>query len=286
MIIRDEVINHVRRCKIHFDSQIEAANYLRGSSSNWRGSSTASPSHNWDFNVGNEGAERLAIQGWSEGAKDLSDRLAVHMPERDHVASWRYDVAGEMPDIGRYLSGDPVHMRRHGHPKGHKPIISLFINNWIVCHTTAQQMANYGAAMVSLIDQLENSGRRVEVVAGTIAESMSDSRVMMSATWKVKGAEDHLDLGALAFAVAHPAASRRFGWRLWERTAAPTDTYYGSGRGRVTDEHDLIDPMPGTLIINGIKMSGSSCDTLEGALMFAAGQINDAAGETLVTVEG
>lgn len=286
MIYRDETIDGVRRVKLFFDSQIEAADFLRDNPSRWRRTSTTSPSQDWDFCAGNTGAEELARNGWSEGAKDLSDRLAVHMPERDHVDSWRYDVAGELPDIGRYLAGDPVHMKRHGHPKGHKPIISIFINNWIVCFTKAHQMANYGAAMCAMIDQLENSGRRVEVIAGTIAQSFALGKIMMSATWRVKAAEDPLDLGALAFAVAHPAASRRFGWRLWERTEAPTDTGYGQGMGRVADEHDLIDPMPGTLMLNGIKMDGARCNTLDAALEFAAEQINNAAGETLVTVEG
>jgi hypothetical protein len=286
MLYRDETIDGVRRAKLYFDSQIEAADFLRGTSSKWGRASSTQPSRDWDFNLDAEGTQELARRGWSEGAKNLGDVLAVHMPERDNVDSWRYDVAGELPDIGRYLAGDPAHMRRHGHPKGHRPIISLFINNWIVCFTKAQQMANYGAAIVAMVDQLENSGRRVEVTAGTIAESGSSGRTMMSATWRVKAAEDALDLGALAFAVAHPAASRRFGWKLWERTDAPRDSMYGTGLGRVATEADLVDPMPGTLMLNGIKMDGARCNTLAQALAFAAEQINAAAGEKLVTVEG
>lgn len=292
MIYRDEVIKNVRRVKLYFDSQIEAAEYLQKTEPKWRGKGSRSRhdnEHSWDFGLGWAATQELARTGWSAGAMDLSDRLAVHMPERDHVDSWRYDVAGELPDIGRYLAGDPVHMKRHGHPKGHKPIISLFVNNWIVCSTKAHQMANYGAALVSLIDQLENSGRRVELVAGTIAQhtrSYLGGKTMLSATWRVKAAEDPLDLASVAFALAHPAASRRFGWSLWECTNAPEDASYGSGLGASATEDDLIDPFPGTLMIRGIKMDGARCDTLEGAIAFAAGQINEAAGEELVTVEG
>lgn len=285
MIKRTDTINGRKRHRIYFDSQIEAADYLRDTPSNWKKTSAIQPSASWDFNVGVSGAQELARKGWSEGAKDLSDRLAAHMPARDHVDSWRYDVAGELPDIGRFLAGDPAHMRRHGHPKGHKPIISLCVNNWIACTTTATQMANYGAAMVNIIDQLENSGRRVELTAGCIAQHFS-TKAMMSATWRVKAAQDPLDIGAVAFAVAHPAASRRFGWLLWERTDAPTDPYYGLGIGKASDEDDLIDPYPGTLVLPGLKMSGSSCNTLEQAIVFVAAQVNEAAGEELVTVEG
>lgn len=290
MLYRDETIGDVRRVKLHFDSQIEAADYLLNTTPKWADCTASRTGHrneySWDFCLGWQGTQQLARTGWSEGAKDLGDRLAVHMPERDHVDAWRYDVAGELPDVGRYLAGDPVHMRRHGHPKGHKPIISIFVNNWIVCSTTAQQAANYGAAITSLIDQLENSGRRVELTVGTIAQHFRHGNTMMSATWRVKAAEDPLDLAAVAFAIAHPAASRRFGWSLWETTDAPMDKFYGVGMGRIAEEADLIDPFPGTLMINGIKMDGGRCNALDAALAFAAGQINAAAGETLVTVEG
>jgi hypothetical protein len=91
------------------------------------------------------------------------------MPARDKEDSWRYDVAGELPDIGRFLAGDPAHMKRHGHPKGHRPIISLAINVIANAMITAQQMANYGAALVTVVDQIENAGRRVDLVCAFAA---------------------------------------------------------------------------------------------------------------------
>lgn len=272
---------------------MEAADHLLSAPNNWKSTSRwdsdsrskHDSEYKWDFGLGWERTQELARKGWSEGAQNLSSKLAVHMPNNEHIDSWRYDVAGELPDIGRYLAGDPVHMRRHGHPKGHRPIISLFINNWITCMIKADQMANYGAALVAIVDQLENMGRRVELLGGTIAQSNVRRDVMMSATWKVKAAEDPLDLATVAFAVAHPAASRRFGWSLWETTAAPKDSGYGFGLGPDATEADLVDPLPGTLIIPGLKHNHARCLTLDDALAFASEQINSAAGEQLVSIE-
>lgn len=291
MIYRHERINNYDRHKIYFDDQMEAARFLQDHPSKWEAKGATSRKmatydRNWDFNQGWDGVQHLARTGWSEGAKDLGDRLTVHMPENEHVAAWRYDVAGELPDVGRYLAGDPAHMRRHGHPKGHRPIISIFVNNWISCAVNGNQMANFGAALVAMIDQLENTGRRVELTAGTIAQHYRNRDIIMSASWKVKGAEDPLDLASVAFAIAHPGASRRFGWSLWERTDAPADSMFGCGLGPSATEDDLIDPYPGTLILPGLKHEPTRCKTLEDALKYAAEQINKAAGEELVTLEG
>lgn len=236
-------------------------------------------SKSWDFGVGYGGALKLAENGWSEGAKDLSDRLAAHMPNRDHVDSWRYDVAGELPDIGRYLAGDPTHMKRHGHPKGHKPIISLLVNICCSASVGANSFANYGAAMCSVIDQLENSGRRVELNVVWVS-LISGVRVCVG--WTAKRAEDSLDLASVAFSLAHPAASRRLGFAMCERSSAsPTPGY-----GMTVDptEEDWIDPLPGTYCIQGVGYGGSS--TLEAALRQVTEEINRAAGEELVTMEG
>ena len=282
MIIRDDRIDGTRYWRAMGDSLDDVQRWLRDTPNKWgtNDSRSGSLSDNWSLGVSYDRALELANKGWSEGAKDLSDRLAAHMPPRDKEDSWRFDVAGELPDIGRYLAGDPVHMRRHGHPKGHQPIISIAVNIRLMCSVKASAMANYGAALVAAIDQIEHHGKRVELTA-TFATRQSGNRV--STGWTVKKAEDHLDLASVAFSLAHPAASRRIGFAMYEHSDVPRS--YGYGSGLTLEERDLIDPLPGTYCLSGLNDDTKRCLTLEDAIPFVRDQVNAAAGEELVVLE-
>jgi hypothetical protein len=233
--------------------------------------------HDWDLAVGYEGAMRLAREGWSDGAKDLSDRLDAHLPARDKTDTWRYDVAGEIPDVGRFVSGDPACMKRHGHPKGHRPILTLAVNLAVAGVTKATAMANFGAALVAVIDKLEHSGRRVDLSALMVAQQGSIRNVI---GWRVKEPDQQPDLAAIAFSLAHPAALRRIGFAMYERSDAPTHHSYG--RPTSFMEADLPDHEPNTLRLQGLVGAYGRCHTLDDAIAFVRDQINKAAGETLV----
>lgn len=281
-IIRDEKLGNAqtRHYRVMCDNLEDVQHWLRTSPRTWSSNSSQSlaAGREWTLGVNYEQALELARKGWSEGAKDLSSRLEAHMPPRDKEDSWRYDVAGELPDIGRFLAGDPAHMRRHGHPKGHKPILAIAVNIRLMCSVKASAMANYGAALVAVIDRLEHMGRRVELTA-TFATQQSYSRV--SCGWTVKKAEDPMDLAAVAFSIAHPAASRRIGFAMYEHCKVPQDSGYG--RGLTLNEHDLIDPLPGTYCLAGLNDDTRRCHTLDDAIEFVCAQVNKAAGEELIT---
>jgi hypothetical protein len=282
MIIRDDKIDGTRHWRALGENLDDVQRWLRDTPNKWRitASRDSGFGREWALGVSYDQALELARTGWSEGAKDLSDRLAAHMPPRDKEDSWRYDVAGELPDIGRYLAGDPVHMRRHGHPKGHQPIVSIAVNIRLQSNVKASAMANYGAALVAVIDQIEHHGKRVELMV-TFATRQTGSRV--SAGWMVKRAEDALDLAAVAFSVAHPAASRRIGFAMYEHSDVPATRGYG---GTLTlGENDLIDPLPGTYCLSGLNDTLGRCHTLDDAITFVRDQVNAAAGEELVTIE-
>jgi hypothetical protein len=177
-------------------------------------------------------------------------------------------------------------MMRRGEDKGHKPIVSICVNVWIRCDVKAAHMANYGAAMVAMIDHLENCGKRVEVRAVVAApHCLDDTSTFMSASWMVKNAEDGVDLGALAFSLAHPGASRWFGWEVWRRSTLKYDKGYGRGNGYEMVEDDLIDPVPGAIMLPGLNSNPDACRTIEEALVFVRNEINGAAGEELITLE-
>lgn len=279
---RDE--HGLRTWRIQFENLDDVQSWIKATPRRWGVTSSERPSYgqSWDLGCEFDQAMEFARTGWIDGVVDISGRLAMRPPHLTNDPKWRYDVAGELPDIGRFLAGDPAHMMRHGHPKGHRPVITLATGANGSAGVTASQLRNYGAAMVAIIDQLESTGRRVEAYATFVSSKFGQGR--LAPVWRVKAAEDVVDLSALAFSLSHPAAFRRLGFAIYERSGFSTWNDYGSSVTSTLE--DLIDPAPNTLVISGLAGSGARCNTLEGAIEYAAEQINQAAGEVLVTVEG
>lgn len=267
--------------RLQADSLWEAQNWLASAEYSWRDKapfrSDAHYGGSWTLGHSFDEVMRLAREGWEDGVCQISE--AARAPANNTMKAWRYDMAGEMPDVPRFLGGDPAHMRRRGHENAHRPIVSIFVNNWINGMINAQQMVNYGAAMVAWIDRIEAAGKRVELIVGTVAPQSGGCREnrVLSASWKVKGAQDPLDLSALAFSLAHPGASRRIGWALWGCSQRVEDSGFGCAvHWDVQPEH-LIDPHPELLIVRGMCGAGDRARTFEDGVLFAAEQLNAAA---------
>lgn len=282
-----QVISQPTLWRAHGESVADVQAWLGSTRKTWHGNSVVTDhmDSSWTLGDSYKRVQELAREGWSEGAQNISDILANRLPARSKVNRWKHDMAGVLPDVPRHLSGLPDCMLTRGHDNARKPVIAMFVNVWIRCDVKAKHMANYGAAVVAAIDQIENKGKHVELTAGVVAPHSKNSQLIMSATWDVKRAQDPVDFGALAFSLAHPGASRRFGWDMWRRSDKRDDTGYGRGVGYIAKEEDLIDPVPGVLILTGLNSDPNRCATIEDAIAFVRNQINQAAGEELVSVE-
>lgn len=276
------IVQDMGRSYVQFANDlVDLEDWLQRTPRRWTGNSsfTNRPQTKWDLGVGYTGALKMAKQGWTKGAADLHFAVQA-LPQQSRATTIRYDVAGEFPDIARFTAGDPLHMRSHRRQKQHSPLIHMVVNVIASSGTRASAFANYGAALVALIDQIENTGRRVELDVVTV-NGTTGTRLVSG--WKVKRAEDACDLSAIAFSVAHPAAYRRLMFAMWERSRA--DMYrpgYGSCETLKQSDAEAIGAAD-ALLIDGI---GTYTELKpEKALALAVRQINKAAGETLVEVE-
>lgn len=267
--------------KKHFraygDSLADVVKWLNETPKRWTANSSdkgTKKAQSWDLNAGYQGALKMAAEGWKEGAQDLDARLQAIIPSAGRMGRYGHGVTGSSVSIGRFVTGNPNCMRtRRKRVAGSAPVLHLVINLVASCAVTAQQMANYGTALVGLIDRLENTGKRVQLDAIMVMK-LNDYRGAIG--WNVKQASEHVDLAEVAFSIAHPAAFRRLGFAMMERMPKEAECY-GYGYSSDIKPEDMIDPVEGAMLIDGVNHEPRRCNTPEDALRLAAEQLCKAA---------
>lgn len=184
---------------------------------NYGESSMTDPYHyQWTLTRNFEAAVRLAKEGWPDGlaATDVELRnLTAALPKGDDLVV-QYTEAGDEPDVGLYLEGEPENMIEFPLRPVGKPVAKLVVS---VCYSSgipAEAITRRGAVVMAVVDALEAMGVRMEIIAdwtGT-AEDTFCYRV------PVKHAEEPMDRDRVAFALCHPSMLRRFMFRLNELT--------------------------------------------------------------------
>lgn len=170
-------------------------------------------------------AVELARKGWPEGAERVSrirDYVSAANPIRKNPV--RYGIAGTVPSVPRAVAGDPKSMRLPSDSASKKhPIITLVVNmsaNWSI---TTEKLGNRSAAVAAVIDQVEEAGFCVEVVAiATAAEDYTyrkDKReytgFLAGTSVLIKSSDQPSDVGRLAFGLGHASMFRRFTFADW-----------------------------------------------------------------------
>lgn len=215
----------------------------------------------WDLGAGWQGALKLAQDGWPEGMRMVEAAAAEILPNA-RTSTLRYDVAGEFPDVARFAAGDPFNMISHRRQKDNHPVVHLIVNVCCSGSISAKQFAAYGGAVTALVDQIENTKRRVELDVVAINSHQGKGRSRMG--WKVKRASDGLDIGAIAFSLAHPAAFRRLIFGMWERTPRSFEDYgYGTVADITPDDAAAMEANPDAILLDGVGKSGNGVTTQE-----------------------
>lgn len=255
----------------------EAVDYIERNPRRWTSeSSRGNPaSQSWDLKAGFDGAKKLANEGWEAGVEALDDALHAIIPAAGREARWGWSQVGTSANVGRYLHGHPKSMRsKRKHTMGSAPVLHLVVNTNASCMVTGKQMANYGAAIVGLIDRLENTGKRVHL--DLIYSLWENRETLLTVGWNVKRSSEHVDLAAVAFSIGHPAAFRRIGFAMIERSPVEIENY---GYGYCTDliRSSLPDANDATMLIDGVNHEPTRCNEPKDALRFAIEQLNKAA---------
>ncbi|MEE4109516.1 MAG: hypothetical protein V2I24_09225 [Halieaceae bacterium] len=201
-----------------FESVSDFASWAIQAAPSAGASVTVEASDDWDYGVGFAGMLELArVGGWQEGADRMAS-LSLTLPEAesvDTVPKRARRVAGSRPHAGAAAAGSPRAMIRRvptdqASTSAGVRVLRVVLPWGKSAHVEGDACERYGAALVECIDATEAAGIRCEVVLQQQTDTGTVARVT------AKHAGEHVDRAALAFLIAHPAATRRLRFRAQE----------------------------------------------------------------------
>lgn len=174
-------------------------------------------------------ALNLARYGWPEGRARLGDiqaklNILQYLPlgfrTQPHFA-----LAGDEPDVGRMLSGEPEHMMtmqprivRNG------KLIRLVVQVSYPWTTTTEQVFRRGAAVLACLEIVQMLGYTLEI---KIVRTAHRGTRVMETYVPIHHAGDRLNLDTLAFMLVHPSVLRRLFFAYEECETSETRRLYG-----------------------------------------------------------
>lgn len=205
----------------------------------------------------------LARNGWEEGAeraRPLLEKIKTARPVRKTLSRW--DVAGAVPSVPRYLAGNPMHMKTQAMSASNRQPVLTIVSNWSTpAHVDAKVFESSAVAAAAICDRLEDAGFRVEIIAGRRCSSALDGEAghVAETFAKIKAAEDSLDLARLAFGLGHPSALRRLSFAICSmHPDMKKATIYGQG---YASSFDKAERPPGTYSMPANKGVEAACGT-------------------------
>lgn len=227
-----EFIDYLRTapCDISWQGNSSYGSPYRSSHDNNRG--------DWNGTRTIKDAYRMAEHGWPEGLAKLTDKMGLGLStgrSRYRV----YDVAGDFPSVGRAIAGMPDSMTRRVIASGtRKPVVELVFNGSFASSCDPDSIMNYGAAIATAIDELEDAGFSVglQITATTNIGERSDPKIIAPII-NLKKPGEPMELDRLVFFTANPAFLRRLVFAHWETMA--TKSQLGSAYGYICDLPDV-----------------------------------------------
>lgn len=206
-------------------------------------------------------ALKLAREGWEEGAaraRPLMEKIKTARPVRKTLSRW--DVAGAVPSVPRYLAGNPMHMKTQRLSVSNRQPVVTIVSNWSTpAFVSAKVFESSAVAAAAICDRLEEAGFRVEIIAGRrCASEIDGEKGHVAETFaRIKAPEDSLDLARIAFGLGHPSALRRLSFAICAiHPHMKKATHYGQG---YASDFDKVERPPGTYTMPANKGVEANC---------------------------
>lgn len=144
---------------------------------------------------------------------EIRHKVLLYAPELQPV----YDVVGEIPDIGAFLSGEPEHMIRFEMQEGIKRIVRILVNGAASASVGRKEIELRGAMICAVIDSLEAHNIRAEVFYYEGISWKENGRYVHGEhLLRIKKAEEPLNFDRLGFVLTNASMLRRIIFRAQE----------------------------------------------------------------------
>lgn len=175
----------------------------------------------WDFSVGWEGANKLAREGWSEGAEQVESLLDKVEGEIRKLLpmqrnTMRPAMVGGRVSVPAFLAGHPRQFLTLKREAATCKTITMAVNVGASCTVSAETMMRRGVAIAAVVRALEQRRVRVELVATITSYDKNYPGGCIAAAITIKRAADKLQADTVAFALAHFSFARRIGFACFE----------------------------------------------------------------------
>jgi hypothetical protein len=168
----------------------------------------------------------LLREGWTEGRERFVSGLSSLAPPTIKTMQRRLDVAGAYPIAAMAAAGAMDCMVDLGETIIQRPNLKMVVGVSAGGGIDAKCITNRGIAIASLIDAIETSGTRLELIAERRATS---GRWDLRHSITVKELDQPLELDRLAYVLAHPSMLRRTLGRIEEQVTTPLWNEQGYG---------------------------------------------------------
>jgi hypothetical protein len=165
-------------------------------------------------------AIQLGFSGWIDGektARGISAPLVSKISQKIVRTDVNHDIEGHVIDVARYVEGEPECWMRFEdvitEGQGNR-VLKLVFNMTASAGVSSDVMVRKGAYISALVELLEYSGFRVEVI---LAESCAGGNDYSQTFVTVKEADQNLNMARVIFALAHPSVLRRLHFALQEQ---------------------------------------------------------------------
>lgn len=247
-----EIIKKGKKVNINFTGTADLINYIDSKTIGGRHSQESMRPdfcpYSWDD------TKKGFLTGWEESEKIKINADKMNMEGVSTGYSTEYAVTGDFIDVGTYLSGVPECWGSViEEPKAMKRA-SILIDGMGSCMIDAKDIENRGAAIISMIDQLRDSGHYLEI---TISSNHSKVRAGVSVEPSITFETNNgYSRDVLAFCVAHPGMLRRMFFGVIE-------TYFDSSRVGTYGACDTANPKGYDIFIPSVE--SGKWDTIEKA---------------------
>lgn len=179
----------------------------------------------------------LARNGW-DAVRPEVDRLVaslrdVIMDKMENTPQVVWGVAGAIPDVGRFVSGEPECMMDfpiEPTPKAGK-VVRIFVDYGASASFDGAFIMRRGTTLLALLEVLKLRGVSCEVWGETAIYTSGRGSIHTTVT-KLSDPMNPLDINELMFALGHPAMLRRMAFAVREMSAQWRNI--GSTYGRTT----------------------------------------------------